>query len=207
VATENGRGKPPITAEAQENFLELIREGEVRHLAAPQVGETASRFRGLIRRNAEFRQRYLDALVESGRDPAEEAALIEIKAAEKEHLLDRLFDAYVERALDPKAGASGSSNRALQNLLTLTHDVFKPFLEARMHRHIHSGSVGVFAMPQIDTGKWTIEEHEEFVKINARRDELLAKARPADAVEPPRYELPPADDDTIDHVGEVVEVP
>lgn len=123
-------------------------------------------------------------------------------------MLERLFDEYLERALDPKAGSNGSSNRALQNLLTLTHDVFKPFLEARMHRHIHSGAVGVFAMPQIDTAKWSLEEQQEFVRINARREELLAKARPDDAPEQMPYELAAvsAGDDVVDD-DSAVELP
>lgn len=206
---ENGKGTA-IADAAKERFLELIHDGVPRHLAAKAEGveETSTRFRSLIRRDTAFRSRYKEALIASGRP--EDAEQAEVEGLEKLQVIERLFDEYVERALDPERSRNGSSNRALQNLLTLMHETFKPFLEARMHRHIHTGAVGVFAMPQIDTARWTLTEHREFVALERRRNELLAVATPEDQ----KRELvaaiaaPPDDDeDTIDGYGEEIAEP
>lgn len=190
---ERIESRPPISEETRDEFLSLIERGKTRQEAATEVGETATRFRGLIHRDEEFAERYRQALEASGNP--ESPLHRSIDSLEKLRLLERMLDEYIVRALDSKRGSSGSSNRALQNLLTLMHDTFKPFLEART-RHIHEGSVGVYAMPQIDTDRWTLEQHQEFVALRKRMNELLAIARPEGAQGFPELEASP---------GEVVE--
>lgn len=177
--------------EQQEKFLELVSSGVVRQEAARQVGSTGSAFRSFIFRNEEFGERYLEAL-EQGGNPESPFAR-KFADAEKLHLLERLLDEYIERALDSEKGKSGSSNRALSNLLTLLHDTFKPFLEART-RHIHEGAVGVYALPQIDTDKWSLAQQEEFVSLRKRMNELLVLARPEGAKGFPELEAAPPDE-------------
>ncbi len=170
--------RPPITEEQRVEFLKHTADGRTRQEAAEAVGSTGSRMRGLIGRDPEFAQAYLDALEASGNP--ENPLNIKIESAERTRMLERLLDEYIMRALDSERGKSGSSNRALSNLLTLLHDSFKPFLEART-RHIHEGAVGVYALPQIDTDKWTLEQHQEFVSLRKRMNELLVLARPENA--------------------------
>lgn len=114
-------------------------------------------------------------LTENGSAPPPHLA--KIRELEGVQLAHRLFDEVIMRALDSERGKSGASNRMLHNLSLLKLEDFKPLLEART-RHIHEGAVGVFSMPQIDTERWTLEEHREFVELNRRRNELLAKAAP-----------------------------
>jgi hypothetical protein len=185
--------------EQQDEFIQLIAQGKTRQEAALTVGSTASAFRGFIFRNEEFGERYRDALEQSGNP--ESPLHKQIDSLEKLRLLERMLDEYIMRALDSEKGKVGSSNRALQNMLTLMHDTFKPFLEART-RHIHEGSVGVFAMPQIDTAKWSIEEHKEFVDLRRRMNELLLLARPEGAQGFPELEAAPPEDNLGDDEDE-----
>jgi len=209
------RWSPPLTDDQRERFLELIGEGETRVEAARKVQaeadavdepcySTATRWKGLIRRNEDFGSRYADALEVSGRP--ESPLQQRIVSLERLHLLDRMIDEFVERGLDPERGKSGSSNRVLRDLLTLMHDWFKPFLEARMHRHIHEGAVGVFAMPQLDTDKWTLEQHQEAVELRRRLNVLYELARPDGAPDPlmTSVALPPGAE-VVD--AEIVEMP
>jgi hypothetical protein len=69
-------------------------------------------------------------------------------------------------------------------VLTLISPTFKPFLEARV-RHVHSGSVGLYAQPTLDTSKLTIEEQRELIEIERRRMVLIEKARPQDTAMAP----------------------
>lgn len=184
------------TTEQREQFLELIRDGEVRHIAAGKVGSTSSRFKGLLVRDQEFREAYMAALMDSGRSWEEDGG--ELADKERLHLARKIFDEYVERALNPEAGQNGSANRLLHNLALLLNTTFKPLLEARLHRHVHEGSVGIFAMPQIDTSRWTLEEQEEFITIEQRRNELIEIAAPGRAETMP--ELPPGVPGVIDSV-------
>lgn len=168
------------TAEQQEEFLGHILDGKTRQEAAELVGSTSTRFRTFINGqrpdSLAFAERYMAALKESGHAPSPHAK--EIRELEGAHLVHRLLDEYLMRAFDSERGKSGSSNRMLHNLSLLKAEDFKPLLEARV-RHHHSGAVGLYAaLPQIDTERWTLEEQEEFVKIEARRAELLAIASP-----------------------------
>ena len=155
---------------------ECDRDGVVCHA-------TASRFRSLYFRDDGFRVRYEEALeFAGGRDETGERRQ-RLEAIERARIVERAFDEYLERALDPERGRSGSSNRALLNLLTLLSRTFKPFLEARV-RHVHSGSVGLFAQPVIDTSKLSLEEQRELIELERRRQVLVAKARPDEGFEP-----------------------
>jgi hypothetical protein len=169
---------PPTEAE-QEEFLEQIALGKTRQEAAEAVGCTATQFRTYINGQSEaslaFAKRYVATLEEAGNAPSPFAG--QIRELEGVQLAHRLFDEYLMRALDQEKGKSGASNRMLYNLSLLSVDSFKPLLEART-RHIHEGMVGIYAMPQIDTSKWTIEQQEEFLKLDARRSELIALAQP-----------------------------
>jgi hypothetical protein len=187
--------RPPITEEQRIGFLELIADGKTRQEAAEAVGSTGTRFRGLIGRDEAFAQQYAEAL-ESAGNP-ENPLNMKIESLERLRMLERMLDEYIMRALDAERGKSGSSNRALANLLTLLHDTFKPFLEART-RHIHEGAVGVYALPQIDTDKWSLEEHNRFVELRKEMNALLAKARPEGAQGFPELEAAPPDDDDPD---------
>jgi hypothetical protein len=205
---ERVKRTPPLLAEHVDRFLEHVTSGDTRQEAARKVqvewdakgadGErchaTSSRFRRLYFADEDFRRRYEAALEDSGQSEDETGGKRKrLEALERERLVRRAFDEYVERALDPERGKRGSSNRALQNLLVLMHETFRPFLEARVHKHVHSGAVGLFAQPVIDTGKWSLEEQREFVELERRRELLLAKARPDgdDVLEGEVVELPP----------------
>jgi hypothetical protein len=194
----------PPTEEQRERFLELIREGKTRQEAAEEVGSTSTRFRTFINGSSEesqrFAERYLEALADAGRAPSPLAQ--RVKEAESIHLAHRLLDESIMRALDPERGKVGASNRILYNLSLLKVSDFQPLLEART-RHIHEGAVGVYALPKIDTDKWTLEQHEEFVRLEARRNELLAIARP-DPPAPAPPALPAPASEVIDQ--EAVEV-
>lgn len=187
-----GRAGAPVTEAQVERFLELVREGLTRQEAARRVqGEwdadeslgpcwsTSSRWKGRAVRDPVFRQRYMAALEGSGQDAEGAEVRGQLDRLEKFRLLERAFDEYVERGLDPERGRSGASNRALLNLLTLMHRTFKPFLEARV-RHVHTGNVGLFAQPVIDTSKLSLEEQDELIRLERRRLELIGKASPDD---------------------------
>jgi len=196
--------RPPLTEEQLEKFLEHIAEGKTRQEAAEAVGTTATRMRGRIGRDPVLAQGYLDALEAAG-DP-QNPLNVRIESAERVRMLERLLDEYIMRALDSERGKSGSSNRALANLLTLLHDTFKPFLEART-RHIHEGAVGVYALPQIDTDKWTIAQHEEFVALRKRMNELLTLAAPSSAptLTPTPIEMTSSVTSSVTFTGEVID--
>jgi hypothetical protein len=185
---------PPLTAGQVDRFLELIAEGLTRQEAARRVQtewdasggpeepchSTSSRWRRLYFADEGFRERYEEALGVSGSEDESAATRKRLDALEKLRVLERAYDEYLERALDPERGRSGSSNRALLNILTLLHGTFKPFLEARV-RHVHSGSVGLFAQPVIDTAKLSLEEQRELIELERRRQVLIGKAQPDDA--------------------------
>ncbi len=197
--SERIANRPPLSEEQREKFLELISDGKTRQEAAEQIGSTGSRLRGLIGRDPVFAQAYADALETAGNP--ENPLSMKIETLERVRMLERLLDEYIMRALDVERGRSGSSNRALANLLTLLHDTFKPFLEART-RHIHEGAVGVYALPQIDTDKWTLEQHQEFVSLRKRMNELLTLAQPTSAPVLASIEMTSSDSNGA---GEVVE--
>ena len=196
--------KAPTEAQ-QERFLELIAEGKTRQEAAvhEDVGGTATQFRTFINGKGEaslaFAERYVEVLKESGNAPSPHARAV--RELESVQLVHRLLDEFVIRALDREGKQSPSANRLLYQLSLLKVEDFKPLLEART-RHIHEGQVGIYAMPQIDTSQWSIEEHEEFVRLDKRRSELIAKAQPAGT---PQAALPAASDDDDDVVDAEVE--
>jgi len=189
------KDRPPLTEEQREQFLCLIADGKTRQEAAQEIGSTGTRLKGLIGRDAQFAQAYANALETAGNP--ENPLSMKIESLERLRMLERMLDEYIMRALDSERGKSGSSNRALANLLTLLHDTFKPFLEART-RHIHEGAVGVYALPQIDTDRWTLEQHQRFVALRKEMNELLVIARPDGAQGFPELEAAPPE-------GEVVE--
>lgn len=190
------------TEEQQEQFLELIAQGKLRQEAAEEVGTTPTKFRTLMNGKSEaslkFAERYMAILEEAGNAPSPYAG--RLKELEGVQLVHRLLDEAITRAIDPERGKVGSSNRVLHNLLLLKAEDFKPLLEART-RHIHEGAVGIYQMPQIDTSKWTLDQHREFVEMRKRMAELVAVAQP-DAM-PTGRELPIGADDIE---GEAVEV-
>lgn len=193
------------TEAQQERFLELVAEGLTRQEAAEHedVGATATQFRTFINgkkpESLAFAERYQAVLEEIGAAPTPVA--LRIKELEGVQMVHRLLDEALLRALDPERGKVGASNRVLHNLLLLKADDFRPLLEART-RHIHEGAVGIYAMPQIDTSRWTLEQHEEFVQLEARRSELIAMAQPDGQVA-----LPAArDDDVVVEEAEVEEI-
>lgn len=207
---------PPLSPAQVERFLEHVGAGLTRQEAADRVqaewdsgehGEelcraTASRFRRLYFADPVFAQRYDEALEsDDGSDETVEKRK-RLNALERLRAIERAFDEYMLRALDPERGRSGSSNRALLNVLTLISPTFKPFLEARV-RHVHTGAVGLYAQPTLDTSKLTLEEQRELIEIERRRLVLIEKARPADAAMAPTELRDPAE--VID--GEAVELP
>lgn len=200
MAELRGKWAPP-SPEQQDRFLELIAEGMTRQEAAEEVGATSTRFRTLMNGKSEeslaFAERYVAILEEAGKTVSPFAG--RIKELEGVQLVHRLLDEAIARALDPEKGRSGASNRVLHNLLLLKAEDFKPLLEART-RHIHEGAVGIYQMPQIDTSKWSIEQHREFVELRKRMAELVAVAQP-DASQP--RELP-IGEDVVD--GEATEI-
>lgn len=188
------------TDEQLEQFLYEIGNGRTRQEAAEAVGSTASRFRTYINGKSEeslaFAKRYVEALEQSGNAPSPYAG--RIRELEQVHLAHRLLDEFITRALDTEKKVSPSANRLLYQLSLLNVESFKPLLEART-RHIHEGQVGVYAMPQIDTSKWTLEQHEEFVALEERRSALIAIAQPD--MTPAGRALPsPARDDSTEIV-------
>jgi hypothetical protein len=188
---------PPDEKQRAE-FLSLIADGKTRQEAAEAVGSTATRFRTFINGAGEesvaFAERYLEALEAAGKAPSPLA--LRVKEAEGFHLAHRLLDETIMRALDAERGRSGSSNRMLHNLNLLKLEDFRPLLEARI-RHTHEGAIGVYAMPAIDTEKWSVEQQREFVELRRRMVELLEVARP-DGTDAPRRAALPAGIDVID---------
>jgi hypothetical protein len=191
--TAVGRWAPP-TQEQQDKFLELIAQGMTRQEAAAEVDSTPTKFRTLMNGKGEaslaFAERYVAVLEEAGTTPSPFAG--RIKELEGVQLVHRLLDEAIMRAVDPERGRSGASNRVLHNLLLLKAEDFKPLLEART-RHIHEGAVGIYQMPQIDTSKWSLEQHREFVELRKRMSELVAVAQPDSDM--PGRELPAGPDD------------
>lgn len=184
-------------------MLELVANGKTRQEAAEEIeGTTSTMWRTFINgkspESVAFAERYLKVLEEAGTAPSPFAG--RIKELEGVQLAHRLLDEFIMRALDSERGASGSSNRMLHNLSLLKLEDFKPLLEART-RHIHEGAVGIYQMPQIDSAKWSIEEHREFVTLRKRMAELVAIAQP-DSAQPGR-ELPLGADDIE---GEAIEI-
>jgi hypothetical protein len=189
---------PPLSSAQVERFLEHVGAGLTRQEAAVRVQEewdsgahgdelcraTASRFRRLYFADPVFAQRYDEALEsDDGSDETVERRK-RLNALERLRAIERAFDEYMLRALEPERGRSGSSNRALLNVLTLISPTFKPFLEARV-RHVHSGAVGLYAQPTLDTSKLSIEEQRELIEIERRRMVLIEKARPQDTAMAP----------------------
>jgi hypothetical protein len=193
------------TPEQQEKLLELVAAGKTRQEAAEEIeGTSSTMWRTFINGKSEesqaFAQRYLAVLEEAGTAPSPLAG--RIKELEGVQLAHRLLDEFIMRALDSERGKSGSSNRMLHNLSLLKLEDFKPLLEART-RHIHEGAVGIYQMPQIDTSKWSLEEHREFVALRKRMGELVALAQPETAQ--PGRELPPGPDDIEGEASEIDE--
>jgi hypothetical protein len=184
-------------------FLEHIAQGKTRQEAAGAIeGTTSSMWRTFINGKREeslaFAKRYVEALEDAGNAPSPFAA--RIKELEGVQLVHRMLDEAIVRGLDPEKGKSGASNRVLHNLLLLKAEDFRPLLEART-RHIHEGAVGIYQMPQIDTSKWSIEQHREFVELRKRMSELVAVAQPENAAI--GRELPSGPNDIE---GEAVEI-
>lgn len=205
---------PPLSGGQVERFLEHVGAGLTRQEAAARVqaewdsgahGDelcraTASRFRRLYFADPGFAERYERALeADDGSDETVEKRK-RVNALERLRAIERAFDEYMLRALDPERGRSGSSNRALLNVLTLISPTFKPFLEARV-RHVHSGSVGLFAQPVIDTSKLSLEEQQELIELERRRTVLIEKARPDEGFRPTEV----GDGEVVE--GEAVELP
>lgn len=199
MVSERVKRTPPLTASQVDRFVELVGEGLTRQEAARRVqveadeaGErchsTASRFRRLYFADDSFRARYEEALQASPSESETDELRRRVDGLERLRIVERAFDEYLERALDPERGRSGASNRALLNLLTLMHRTFKPFLEARV-RHVHSGNVGLFAQPVIDTSKLSVDEQRELIELERRRQVLIQKAQPEEGFEP-ENELP-----------------
>lgn len=192
------------TQEQQDRFLELVAQGMTRQEASEHadVGGTATQFRTFINgkkpESLAFAERYHAVLEELGSAPTPVA--LRIKELEGVQVVHRLLDEALLRALDPERGKVGASNRVLHNLLLLKAEDFRPLLEART-RHIHEGAVGIYAMPQIDTSRWSLEEHEEFVALEARRSELIAMAQPDGQVA-----LPAAAADEVIEDAEIEEI-
>ncbi|MDF2751689.1 MAG: hypothetical protein K0S82_71 [Gaiellaceae bacterium] len=189
--------------EQQERFLAEIADGKTRQEAAEIVGSSSTKFRTLMNsqkpEGLAFAARYLEVLEEVGKSPSPLAG--RIREMEGVQLAHRALDEFIMRALDAERGkASPSGNRMLYQLSLLKVEDFKPLLEART-RHIHEGAVGIYQMPQIDTAKWSLEQHREFVALRKRLSELVALAQP-DSAQPPR-ELPVGADDIE---GEAVEI-
>lgn len=199
---DGSRWRYPFTEEDRDLFLATIADGFTRQEAAIAVQEkadsegrpchsTASRWRGLYQRDAEFADAYEEALKAAGEEVNPQHK--RIRQLEQVQLAHRVLDETIVRALDTEKGKVGSSNRVLYNLGLLTVDLFEPLLHART-RHIHEGAVGIYQLPQIDVDKWTLDQHEEFMALEARRNELIALARPDGAPA-----LPPApQDDAVD---------
>ena len=195
----------PPTEEQQTKFLELIASGKTRQEAAVEVGGSATQFRTFQNGKGEaslaFAERYIAVLEEIGSAPSPHSR--RIRELEGVQLVHRLLDEFITRALDRDGKQSPSSNRLLYQLSLLKVEDFKPLLEART-RVVHEGQVGIYAMPQIDTSQWSIEEHEEFVRLDKRRSELIAKAQPAGTPQP-ALPAPDDDDDVVDAEVEEIE--
>lgn len=212
---------PPLSAGQVDWFLARVEAGLTRREAAVEVQAewdrrraedpegtelchaTASRFRRLYFADPVFAERYDRALETQpdGEDGTSEKRR-RLDALERLRMVERAFDEYYLRAIDPERGRSGSSNRALLNLLTLMSRTFKPFLEARV-RHVHTGAVGLFAQPTIDTSKLSLEEQRELIELERRRQVLIEKARPEEGPVP----TDPFSDDGDVVEGEATELP
>lgn len=140
----------PITEEQKEEFLNLIREGWLRPRAAREVGSTGTKFRGLAKRDPEFRKAY-DEAVEIGEPSWRE----------------NLREEYRRRAFL-------NSDKLLHNLALVTLPEFEPLMSTNLRIGNMSGEAfRLAAAEQLDMSKLSDEEIE-----NLR--EMLMKASKED---------------------------
>lgn len=163
----------PITEEQKEEFLTLIREGWLRPKAAREVGSTGTKFRGLAKRDPEFKKAYEEA-VEIG-EPAWH---------------ENLREEYRRRAFL-------NSDKLLHNLALITLPEFEPLMSTNLRIGNMDGEAFRLAAAQhLDMTKLSdkeIEELREMLLKAAKEDQQLT---PGDVIPLPRRELPPAGPDS-----------
>lgn len=186
-----------IPEEHREAFLEMVSEGKTRQEAAAELGYTATKFKNLVYRDAEFRERYYAIIEDVGGERAKLRREFEDK--EMGHLMNRLLDEFIARGLDSEKAQSPSSNKILRDLLAIFDTRFRPLVQGHT-RHVHEGAIGVYSMPTINTSLWSLEEHREFVQLRRRMTELLAIAAPQNA-----GMLPAGEEEVIDAEHEEIE--
>lgn len=143
----------PITEEQKEEFLTLIREGWLRPKAAREVGSTGTKFRGLAKRDEEFKKAY-DEAVDIG-EPA---------------WVENLRDEYRRRAFL-------NSDKLLHNLALITLDEFKPLLETRFRvGNLDGEAFRLAAAEHLDLSKLSNKEIDDL-------KEMLQKASKEDQQE------------------------
>jgi hypothetical protein len=140
--SEEPTSSGPISEEQKEEFLTLIREGWLRPKAAREVGTTGTKFRGLAKRDPEFKRLY-DEAVEIG-EPAWH---------------ENLREEYRRRAFL-------NSDKLLHNLALITLPEFAPMMETRFRvGNLDGEAFRLAAAEHIDMTKLSDTEIEELREI------------------------------------------
>ena len=157
--SEEPTSSGPISEEQKEEFLNLIKEGWLRPRAAREVGTTGTKFRGLAKRDPEFRQAY-DEAVEIGEPSWHE----------------NLREEYRRRAFL-------NSDKLLHNLALITLPEFAPLQSTNLRiGNMDGEAFRLAAAEHLDMTKLSDKEIEELRGIlekAAKEDEQLEKGNVA----------------------------
>lgn len=136
--SEEQSSSGPITDEQREEFLNLIREGWLRPRAAREVGSTGTKFRGLAKRDPDFKKAY-DEAVEIGEPSWRE----------------NLREEYRRRAFL-------NSDKLLHNLALVTLPEFEPLLSTNLRiGNMNGEAFRLAAAEHLDMSKLSDEEIDE----------------------------------------------
>jgi hypothetical protein len=151
--SEEPTSSGPITEEQKAEFLNLIREGWLRPRAAREVGSTGTKFRGLAKRDPDFRKAYEEA-VEIGEPSWHE----------------NLREEYRRRAFL-------NSDKLLHNLALITLPEFEPLMSTNLRiGNMDGEAFRLAAAEHLDMSKLTDEEIEEMRQMllkAAKEDQQL----------------------------------
>lgn len=136
--------------EEKTDFLELVREGHTRYEAAALLNHTSLRWRGFIRRDAEFRLLYEEALQEGEGERAE-----------------RIRAEYWRRAIE------GGSDRLLANLGLVHLSEMQPLLNRRTEHSVTGAIQMVVAQLPAEVREAAIQALEEKRRASMEQGEVL----------------------------------
>lgn len=161
----------PIAEEQQREFLTLIREGWLRPRAAREVGSTGTKFRGLAKRDPEFKKAY-DEAVEIG-EPAWH---------------ENLREEYRRRAFL-------NSDKLLHNLALITLPEFEPLQTTNFKiGNMDGEAFRLAAAEHIDMSKLTDKEIDDLREMLQKASKENQQEEIGKVTQLPIKALPPAAD-------------